>query len=185
MRLADIIREGAAYQARTQLVCSAIGVVFIWSIYLSLHVWSSRLRHYIRHRFDLLSAQERTGVEAICASAGAYRAFAKRHPGWYTAIESINAFPHPDVQAAGDTLIDAITDLFHSFQPEYVDKLHLVRALRSVIYGFVSLELNGGFAINLDCDESFRRLITIFLAGLETISQSHSLPTLANTEINE
>ena len=40
-------------------------------------------------------------------------------------------------------------------------------ALRSVIHGFATLEVAGGFGLPLDCDESFRRLIAMLIAGLQ------------------
>jgi hypothetical protein len=35
------------------------------------------------------------------------------------------------------------------------------------VHGFASLEAAGGFGMPLDRDESFRRLIATFVAGLE------------------
>ena len=44
--------------------------------------------------------------------------------------------------------------------------IHAVRGLRSIVHGFATLELAGGFVMPLDCDESFCRLMQAFLAGL-------------------
>ncbi len=44
--------------------------------------------------------------------------------------------------------------------------LHAIRGLRSLLHGFVSLELAGGFGLPLDIDESFVRLVRIFIGGL-------------------
>jgi hypothetical protein len=46
------------------------------------------------------------------------------------------------------------------------DAVHAVRVLRSAMHGFVSLELMGGFGLPLNLDESFRRLIQMFIDGL-------------------
>jgi len=46
------------------------------------------------------------------------------------------------------------------------DALHATRGLRSLLHGFVSLETGGGFGLPLDLDESFRRLLQVFMAGL-------------------
>lgn len=41
--------------------------------------------------------------------------------------------------------------------------LHAIRALRAMLHGFVALEAAGGFALALDLDESYRRMV----AGLD------------------
>jgi hypothetical protein len=46
------------------------------------------------------------------------------------------------------------------------DALHAVRGLRSIVHGFATLEVMGGFGLPLDCDESFRRLVSMFIRGL-------------------
>ena len=45
--------------------------------------------------------------------------------------------------------------------------LHAVRGLRSVVHGFASLEVAGGFGLPLNLDESFRRLVEMFIHGLQ------------------
>jgi len=44
--------------------------------------------------------------------------------------------------------------------------VHAARILRASLHGFVSLETAGGFAIPLDLDESFARLVDVVDAGL-------------------
>ena len=54
------------------------------------------------------------------------------------------------------------------------DAIHAVRALRSLIHGFATLEQGGGFGIPLDLDESFRRLIAIYIAGIRATTTPQS-----------
>jgi len=35
------------------------------------------------------------------------------------------------------------------------------------VHGFTTLEVSGGFGMPLDLDESFARLVNLFIAGLE------------------
>ena len=37
----------------------------------------------------------------------------------------------------------------------------------SLVHGFATLEIAGGFGLPLDCDESFRRLVDMFIRGLQ------------------
>jgi hypothetical protein len=42
------------------------------------------------------------------------------------------------------------------------DMVHAIRGLRALMHGFVSLEAAGGFAMPLDLDESYHRLVDGF-----------------------
>jgi hypothetical protein len=46
------------------------------------------------------------------------------------------------------------------------DAIHAVRAFRSMVHGFATLEVAGGFGLPQDCDESFRRLVNALAAGM-------------------
>ena len=48
------------------------------------------------------------------------------------------------------------------------DALHMIRILRSIVHGWVMLNNTGGFALPLDKDETFRRLMDIVLLYLHT-----------------
>ncbi len=50
------------------------------------------------------------------------------------------------------------------------EAVHVVRMLRSVVHGFVTLEGSGGFGLSVDLDESFRRLLQVFILGLRQLS---------------
>ena len=54
-----------------------------------------------------------------------------------------------------------------SFGLEGEEAVHAVRGLRSVVHGFATLEISGGFGLPLELDESFSRLVDLFIAGLE------------------
>ena len=44
--------------------------------------------------------------------------------------------------------------------------IHAIRGLRALLHGFVALEAAGGFAMPQDLDESYRRMVDGFAAGL-------------------
>lgn len=47
------------------------------------------------------------------------------------------------------------------------EAIHAARGLRSVAHGFATLEEGGGFGMDVDADESFRRLVRAFVDGLD------------------
>lgn len=114
------------------------------------------------------AAVGRAGDEAIVSMAHAYRAFAHAHPGIYAATLRAATPDEPALAAAGQEVLDTVLAVLepYGFSPE--DTLHLVRSLRSLLHGFVDLEIAGGFGLALDRDESFQQLVHLFVEGLRT-----------------
>jgi AcrR family transcriptional regulator len=108
----------------------------------------------------------KSGEEAIVAIANAYRAYAREHPGLYALIEHAPDPEVPELQAAAQELVEVFLAVLAAYKLQKDDALHAVRGLRSTIHGFVSLEVTGGFGLPLDLDETFRRLIKMFIVSL-------------------
>jgi AcrR family transcriptional regulator len=115
----------------------------------------------------------KSGADAVLALAEAYRAYVKDHTGLYMmGIRSaglqtpINA----ELQAAQERVVQIAMAVVASFGLQGKDALHAVRGLRSIVHGFATLEVAGGFGLPLDCDESFRRLIELFARNLQSIN---------------
>jgi len=108
----------------------------------------------------------KAGDAAIRAFADTYRAFAHAHPGLYAAIQRAPGPDDHELHAAADEVVATIVAVLAAYRLEGDDAMHTVRALRSFLHGFVSLEMGGGFGLPLDLDVSFRHLLQIFIAGL-------------------
>jgi AcrR family transcriptional regulator len=133
------------------------------------------------------AAMGRSGPPALEAVAQAYRSYIKQHPGLYMASLRAsgaqvsdstpapgtelpeNELPYAELAAAEERVVRVVMAVLVSFGLEGDDALHAVRGLRSLVHGFASLEIAGGFGLALDCDESFRRLLAMFIRGLEGI----------------
>ncbi len=114
------------------------------------------------------AAMGKVGREALFALCHAYRSFAGEHPGLYPL--TVRA-PDPDeAELAGisQEMLQLLSLLLASAGLGGDDALHAIRGLRSLLHGFISLETSGGFKMPLDLDESFHRLVTIYLDGLES-----------------
>lgn len=112
------------------------------------------------------AAVGKAGNEAITGVAHAYRAFAHAHPGIYTATLRAATLDEPDLAAAGQEVLDVVLAVLQPYGLGSDDTLHVVRGLRSLLHGFVDLEISGGFGLALDRDESFRQLVQLFVQGL-------------------
>ena len=111
----------------------------------------------------------KSGVQAVEAMMRAYRSFIKQNPGLYPFAVRPAAIEAPgdgEREQAETRIVRVAVAVVASFGLVGDDAIHAVRALRSVVHGFATLETAGGFGIPLDLDESFRRLVTMLEVGL-------------------
>jgi AcrR family transcriptional regulator len=108
----------------------------------------------------------KSGADALQAMADAYRIFAKKYPGRYAA--SVAAPPPGDAEyeQAAVQLLRTVSAVLGQYGLSGADEIHAIRGLRALLHGFVSLEAAGGFAMPLDLDESYHRLVDGFAASL-------------------
>jgi AcrR family transcriptional regulator len=119
----------------------------------------------------------KTGAPGLLAIADAYRAYAKEHPGLYAA--SLRA-PAADETALIEVAADILAIIGAVLAPYGLSgeaEVHAIRALRSVVHGFVSLELAGGFGMPVNLDESYRLLLRTLVAGLAQSTAVSTAPT--------
>jgi AcrR family transcriptional regulator len=115
------------------------------------------------------AAMGKTTDEATFSVARAYRDFVKERPGLYAATVRSSRLAYPDdpaFEAAESEAFEAVLAVLASYGLRGEEALHAARGLRSVVHGFATLEVAGGFGIPLDLDESFERLLRAFIAGL-------------------
>jgi AcrR family transcriptional regulator len=120
---------------------------------------------------DLLACVTRatigkSGAEAILALADAYRTYAKQTPGRYALTLQAPPPGELEVQAAAQQVVEVVLAVLAPFKLGEEDAIHAIRGLRSIVQGFISLEVAGGFGIPIDTDASFHWLIQLFIDGL-------------------
>lgn len=112
------------------------------------------------------SVRGATGREALLIVSHAYRDFAQANPGLYPLAL---AAPPPGDQALvemAEDLVSLLQLLMASYGLQGEEAIHAIRGLRSVVHGFVSLEQAGGFGMAVSLDDSYQRLLEIFLDGI-------------------
>lgn len=136
----------------------------------------------LRHELALLGMRQLTerighaaigksGDAAVIALAQAYRSFVHEHPGLYGF--TLRA-PDPADQALidlSDALIAIVLAVLEPYALGRPAAIHSLRALRSIVHGFATLEQVGGFGLPFDRDESFLWLLRAYIAGLRTGEQ--------------
>lgn len=103
----------------------------------------------------------RAGKDALVAFAGAYRAYAKEHPGRYTAARP-RLDPETAAASAAGRHAEMMRALLRGYDLAEPDQTDAVRLLGSVFHGYVSLEEAGGFDHSRaarDVDASWHRTL--------------------------
>jgi AcrR family transcriptional regulator len=109
----------------------------------------------------------KNGRAGLLAVANGYRAFAKQHPGMYGATLRAPRPTDTAMLAVSEGMLDVLRAVLAPFDLDEDRLVHAVRAFRSVVHGFVSLEVAQGFGLPQSTDESFQFIVLLFIAGLE------------------
>jgi AcrR family transcriptional regulator len=116
------------------------------------------------------AAVGRSGAAGVMAMAQAYRGYIQANPGLYQAgLRASGNLQNPDprLREAEERVVRVGLALVESFGLAGDEAIHALRALRSGMHGFATLEAAGGFGIPLDLDESFQRLVEMLIRGME------------------
>jgi AcrR family transcriptional regulator len=123
------------------------------------------------------AAVGRSGDDAIREIAKAYLAFARHHPGLYESTLRAADPEDTELQRAGGEVVGLLVQVLQIYGLQDEAAIHAVRALRSLMHGFASLEHKGGFGMKLGLDETFRFMVDTFLAGIQAMrSEKSKLP---------
>lgn len=133
-------------------------------------IWRSLALLGLREMAALLgrAVMGKSSDAAIIALAYALRDFAREHPGLYEATSHAPEGDDPEWQSAGREVVDIGVRALSAYELTLDDVLHTIRIIRSIVHGWVSLNNAGGFALPLDVDETFRRLLDVLLLYLHT-----------------
>lgn len=120
------------------------------------------------------AALGRSGPELVKVVMYTIRSYIKEYPGLYLSTVRASGTQtevDPELQQEEARSVKVGLAVMASFGLEGEDAIHAVRGLRSLVHGFATLEISGGFGMSLDLDESFARLVELFITGLQ---QPHS-----------
>lgn len=132
----------------------------------------------LRTQVAVLAAREKTdriadavagraGRDALAAFAHAYRQYALEHPGRYAATQS-----PLDPDAVADSTghrraVEISYAVLRGYGLAEPDATDAVRLLRSTLHGYISLEINGGFAHTRDPAATWERVIDALHTALQ------------------
>ena len=115
-----------------------------------------------------------SGPELVMSVMQAYRSYIKEFTGLYLSTLRVSGMQEevdPELEKEEARSLKVALAVMASFGLKGEDAIHAVRAFRSLVHGFATLEVYGGFGLPLDLDESFVRLVDLFIAGLQGQSE--------------
>ncbi|MFA3876220.1 WHG domain-containing protein [Streptomyces sp. MMCC 100] len=169
---ADLADEGGFENVTVSALARRLGVKDA-----SLYTHVRGLRD-LRERMALLAGGElieeiagavagRAGKEALAAFAGAYRAYALRHPGRYAAtqirIDQALVADSPALRRTAEITYGMLR-AYGLAEPDLTDA---VRLLRSTFHGYCALEASGGFGAPRDVQASWDKAVDALHVALE------------------
>lgn len=104
--------------------------------------------------------------QAVLAIAIAYRSFAHSRPGLYRAIIGAPDRECLEQKEAIGALMAVIKTVLTEYGLPEREHIHAVRGLRSMMHGFVTLEMAGWFIGAVEREDSYLQLIATFVNGI-------------------
>ncbi len=118
---------------------------------------------------DLLKATvAKTHEEALKGFAYSYRSFALKNPGLFHATLRTVEDREQAIKQEGHEILELILIILKGFGLEGNSALQATRSLRASLAGFVLLELNEGFGMPLDMNESFEKHLQGMIISLSS-----------------
>ena len=121
----------------------------------------------------------KTTDDALLSLAVAFRGYICAHPGLYGLTVKASRPQEPadaEMIAAEDDVVQIGLAVLASYGLHGQAAVHAVRGLRSVVHGFATLEIAGGFGLPLDTDESFRLLMRMLIEGGRALAAAPGEP---------
>ncbi|HET9912054.1 MAG TPA: WHG domain-containing protein [Anaerolineales bacterium] len=112
----------------------------------------------------------KSGAELFMSVAQAFRNYVKEYPGLYMSslrASGTQSAPDENLVREEERSLKVGLAVMASLGLQDEDAIHALRAFRSMVHGFATLEVAGGFGLPQDCDESFRRFVEALTTGLK------------------
>lgn len=159
---------------------SSLEAVTLSTLAAKLRIRPPTLYHYVngldglRNELAILGARQMaralgqaimglSGGEAVEAMALAYRDFARTHPGLYVAFQRGATSDDTSLLEAQAEVVEVVLRVVAPARADRDSAIHTIRLIRSLIHGFVSLEISDGFGLPQDIDETFQRLVQVMI----------------------
>jgi AcrR family transcriptional regulator len=104
------------------------------------------------------AAMGRAGRDALHAIAAEFRSYVTEHPGLYELSAQARPGDEEFTRVAMRST-EPVTAILRSYDFDDIETIHAARTIRAAFHGFVSLEILGGFGLDVDVGQSFDWLV--------------------------
>ena len=108
------------------------------------------------------------GEQALAGMCYAYRDFAKSNTGIYQAIQPAFFRKNKEIEQAAVELMAVILNVVKGFDIDSAHYIHVLRIIRSSLHGFVVLEIEFGFGMSANIDQSFEHQINALILMIKS-----------------
>ena len=122
------------------------------------------------------AAVGRSRGDAVASMSRENRHWTLDHPGHYAAAQRAPVAEDAEDEAASRAVVQVCADNLAGYEIHDDDAIDAIRAMRAALHGFVTLEAGGGFALPVDVDRSFHRLVNSLVTAFSSWTQA---PTTA------
>jgi len=113
------------------------------------------------------AVQGLAGRDALAAAARAFRDYVLAHPGRYAATVGVEPTgPDDPVAVSASRALESFRTVLRGYDLPPEDADHALRAVRSALHGYATLQAGRGFQYAADVDESFAWLVDLLDRGL-------------------
>ena len=106
--------------------------------------------------------------KALFALSNEYRAFFRSYPGQYSLIQKVNLWNKNNLSVLeSDKILQLLEKILAEYNITDINTTHFIRVWRSYIHGFLLLETNRAFGLNIDIDESFVYGLKVLITKLQ------------------
>lgn len=109
--------------------------------------------------------------EAILALADSYLAYARQVPGHYSFTLQAPDPADKEWRKLGEQNIEILAAILAPYKLSEEVAIHAIRSLRSIVHGYIILEMAGAFAMPISLGDSFHWLMQLYIAGLEHLER--------------
>jgi AcrR family transcriptional regulator len=117
------------------------------------------------------AAMGRSGMEAVEATAHAWRTFATSRPYLYAATDRTPCAGDADLEAAVERIVEILAASLRGFDLDEPTTVDAAGALRSALHGFVHLEIVDEHPAQHDNDAGFDALVDLLCVGFQHLSE--------------
>lgn len=115
------------------------------------------------------AADRLEGADALRAIAEADRRFALEHPGLYASfLPAPRPEDDPELYHAMAAPVFHVAHILLEMGIPQSEAIHLIRALRALLHGFLDLEAKDGFGMPVEIDVSFEAAVGLVIDGIVT-----------------